>query len=118
MASEADQALFAVDDTAASDSKVASGAESDTAPASSSSNAATCTIAKKVVPMLYEYWKKSTVIEVDLAAYHATGWLPGGVLFSTSDLEFPAIDKTIIVCFKSHLIAGLAFPQANFLFQS
>jgi hypothetical protein len=55
MASEADQALFAVDDTAASDSKVASGAESDTAPASSSSNAATCTIVKKVVPMLYEY---------------------------------------------------------------
>jgi hypothetical protein len=94
---------------------VASGTESDTAPASSSSNAATQTIVKNVVPMMYEYWKKSMVIEVDLAAYHTVDWLPGGVISSTLDLELPTIDKTVIVCFESHLITGLGLAPSKFL---
>jgi hypothetical protein len=81
MAGEADQTIHAVSDAAASDSKVASGAESDTAPASSSSNDATHMIAKKVVPTLYDYWKKSSVTD---AIYYAVGRLLGGVISSTS----------------------------------
>jgi hypothetical protein len=65
--------------------------------------------------MLYEYWKTPTVTEVDLAACHTVDWLPGRVLSSTTDLEFPMIDKTIIVCFESHLMAGLGLPPSKFL---
>jgi hypothetical protein len=115
MAGEVDQILLATGDAASSNSKVMSGAESDIAPASYSSNAATWMIAKKVVPMLYDHWKKSTVIEADLAAYHAVDWLPGGVISSTSDLEFATIYKIIIACFKSHLITGLDLSPSKFL---
>jgi hypothetical protein len=54
-------------------SKVVSGAVSNTASTSSSSNTATQTMAKKEVPMLYEYWKASMITRADLATYHAAG---------------------------------------------
>jgi hypothetical protein len=55
------------------------------------------------------------VTEADLAAYHAAGWLPGGVISFTYDLEFSTVDKTTIVCFESHLIAGFDLPPSKFL---
>jgi hypothetical protein len=58
------------------------------------------------------------VIQADLATYHATGWLPGGVLSSSIDLEFPTIDKTVIICFESHLMAGLGLSPIKFLVSS
>jgi hypothetical protein len=94
MASEADQTLLAAGDAVASDSKVASGVESDIAPAYSSFNAAMQAIVEKTIPMLHNYWKKSTVTEVDHTAYHAIGWLLGGVVSSISNLEFPIVDNT------------------------
>jgi hypothetical protein len=54
------------------------------------------------------------VTEADCAAYHATGWLLGGVV-SISDMEFPTVDNTTIVCFESHLIAGIGLPPSKFL---
>jgi hypothetical protein len=92
-----------------------SGVESDIAHASSSSNVAMRAIAEKAVPTLLDYWKKSTVIEADCAAYDAAGWLPGGVVFSIADLEFPMVENTTIVCFESHLIAGLGLSPNKFL---
>jgi hypothetical protein len=70
MVGEADQTLLTVGDTTASDPKAATGTESDTVVTSSSSNAPTRTIVKKATPMLYEYWKKSTVTKADCTAYH------------------------------------------------
>jgi hypothetical protein len=67
MVGEADKTLLAAGDVVASESKVASGAESDAAPTSSSSNTATQTLAKKDVPKLYEYWKKLTVTNTNCA---------------------------------------------------
>jgi hypothetical protein len=55
------------------------------------------------------------VTEADLATYHATSWLPGGVLSCTSNLEFPMIDNTVINDFESHLIAGLGLSPSKFL---
>jgi hypothetical protein len=66
---------------------------------------------KKGVPMLYEYWKKSTVTEADRNAYHAAGWLAG---WAISDLEFPTVEQTTIICFESHLLAGLGLPPCKF----
>jgi hypothetical protein len=55
--------------------------------------------------------------KADRDAYHVASWLAGGVISSISEFEFPMVDKTTIVCFESHLIAGLAFIQASFSFQ-
>jgi hypothetical protein len=113
MTSETNQTSLIANDAATSGSKVTTGAESNTASASSSSNAAMQSIAKKKVPLLYEYWKAPMVIEADLAAYHAISWLPGGVLSSTTNLKFPTIDKIVIVCFEFHLMAGLGLPPSK-----
>jgi hypothetical protein len=115
MAGETDQTLLDAGDIIPSDAKVTSGAKSDTALTSSSSNAVTQKITKKAILALQNYWKKLIVIEADLAAYHATSWLPGGVISSTSDLEFPTVDNTTIACLESHLIAGLDLPPSKFL---
>jgi hypothetical protein len=55
MADEANQTLLVVGDAAASDSKVASGVESDIPRASSSSNVVMRAIAEKTVPTLHDY---------------------------------------------------------------
>jgi hypothetical protein len=71
MTGEIDQTSLIADDVAAFGSKATTGSESSTTFASSSSNADMQSIAKKKVPMLFEYWKAPTVTEVDLTAYHA-----------------------------------------------
>jgi hypothetical protein len=55
------------------------------------------------------------VAEADHAAYHTVGWLSGGVETSISDLDFPMVDDTTIVCIESHLIAGLGLTPSKFL---
>jgi hypothetical protein len=115
MAGETDQTLLTAGDTTATDAKTVSSAESDTIAVSSSSNVATEKIAEKDVPMLTDYWKKSIVTEADRATYHTVGWLSSGVESSISDLEFPTVDNTTIVCFESHLIAGLGLSPSKFL---
>jgi hypothetical protein len=92
-----------------------SDAESDEAVASFSSNAAVEKMARKDVPVLSDYWKKSMVIEADHVAYHTVGWLSGGVESFVHDLEFPTVDNTTIVCFDSHLSARLGLPPSKFL---
>jgi hypothetical protein len=72
MVGEAVQTLLTVGNAAASDAKAVSSAESDTAPTSSSSNAATQKIGKKDIPMLQD-WKKLMVTEADRATYHSVG---------------------------------------------
>jgi hypothetical protein len=114
IAGESNQTLLAADD-AAGNTKMIYGAESDVAMASSSSNVAVERMAKKDVPVLIDYWKKSTVIEADRSAYHCVGWLPGGVESFILDLEFLMVDNVTVVCFASHLVAGLGLPPSKFL---
>jgi hypothetical protein len=84
--------------------------------ASSSSNVAAEKIAKKGIPMLTGYWKKSTVTEVDCVAYHAVGWLSGVVESSILDLEFSTVDNTTIVFFESHRWAWPTSQQVSCLY--
>jgi hypothetical protein len=56
--------LLAAGDAAAN-AKTISGVDSDVATASSSSNAAVEKMVKKGIPLLTDYWKKSTVTEAD-----------------------------------------------------
>jgi hypothetical protein len=32
-------------------------------------------MSRREISPMYEYWKAPTVIDLDLAAYHDTGWL-------------------------------------------
>jgi hypothetical protein len=115
MTNKTDQISNTVGDAAASGSRSSATAESKIASASSSSNVVVWTMAKKEVPKLFEYWKAPTIIEEDLTTYHVISWLPGVVLCSTTPLEFPTIDRTVIVCFESRLMCGLGLPLSKFL---
>jgi hypothetical protein len=82
---------------------------------SSSSNMAIQAMAKKKVPKLYEYLKVPMITEKDLCAYRAAGWLSGGKICSTIDLDFTIVDQTNIVFFESHFMCGLGIPPSKFL---
>jgi hypothetical protein len=114
MVGESNQTLLAASDVA-TNAKMISSAESDVAVASSSSNAVVAKMAKKDVPVLTDYWKKSMVTELDRSAYHINGWLLGKVESFIRDLEFFMVDNTTVVCFESHLVAGLGLPPIKFL---
>jgi hypothetical protein len=115
MASESDQIPLVAVNATPNDTKTASGEESDIAMASSSSTRAVEKMVKKEVPVLMNYWKKSMVTKVDRVAYHANDWLPDGVESSVPDWEFPTVDNSLVVCFESHLVAGLGLPPSKFL---
>jgi hypothetical protein len=78
MASEADQVLHAADEPIIDENKSTSRVESN-ALASSSSNIAIMKMVNKTTPSISDYWKKLTITEDDHFAYHATGWLSGGL---------------------------------------
>jgi hypothetical protein len=118
MTSETHQTSLITGDAAASGSKAATGAEREAASASSSSNMVIQAMVKKKVPKLYEYWKAPMIMEKDLSSYHATGWRLGGKICSITDLDFPTVDRTNIVCFESHLMCGLGVPPRIFLYLS
>jgi hypothetical protein len=113
MASETDQTLHVASKAIIDEAKTAFGAESDVPAASSSSNAVVEKMANKTTPMLSNYWKKSTVAEVDRSAYHTASWLGGRLEYFTPEVDVPMIDNSIVVCFEYHLVAGLGLPPAN-----
>jgi hypothetical protein len=89
--------------------------KSDVTVASSSSNATAENMVNKDTPMLSHYWKKSMVNEADRSAYHTTDWLGGALESFVSEVDIPMIDNSIVVCFESHLAAGLGLPPSKFL---
>jgi hypothetical protein len=64
---------------------------------------------------LYQFFKVPTVIDEDIVANHATGWLSGALLCTPTTLDFLAIDQTNIVCFESHVMCGLGLPPSKFI---
>jgi hypothetical protein len=97
-----------------SGSQSAVGAERKDASSTSSAMASQA-IANKKVPLPCEYYKKPTVIDKDISTYHATGWLFGVPICSSTTLDFPTIDRINIVCFELHLMCGLGLPLSKFL---
>jgi hypothetical protein len=83
--------------------------------ASSSSNEVVVNMANKTTPTLSDYWKKSTITEVDRSAYHTAGWLGGTLESFVPIVEVLTVDNSTVVCFKSHLIDGLDLPLSKFL---
>jgi hypothetical protein len=115
MAGETDQIFHAVDKPIVNESKSDSGTESDVPAASSSSNMAVAKMVDKTTPKMVDYWKKMTATEADHRAYHSFGWLNSGLESSIPIMEYPIVDDTTVVCFESHLVAGLGHPPSKFL---
>jgi hypothetical protein len=115
MASKTAHNFPITDETIADDTKSDSRTVSDVLTTSSSSNMASVKIADKTTPEMVDYWKKTTVTEADRKAYHSFRRLNGGLEFSVPIVEYPTVDGTTVVCFESHLIAGLGLPPSNFL---
>jgi hypothetical protein len=59
--------------------------------------------------------KKTMITEVDRQAYHSFGCLNGGLESTVPTVEYPIVDGTIVVCFESHLVAGLGLSPSKFL---
>jgi hypothetical protein len=83
--------------------------------ASSSPNASAAKIVDDTVPSMSEYWNKSMISEADRKDYHSFGWLIGNLESTVPTVECPTVDGTTVVCFESHLIAGLGLPPSKFL---
>jgi hypothetical protein len=115
MAVESNQILRVTDEPIINKSKSDFKMESDIPVASSSSNMATGKMTEKTTSEMIDYWKKTMVIEANRQAYHSFGWLNGGLESSVPTVEYPTIDGTIVVCFESHLVAGLGLPPSKFL---
>jgi hypothetical protein len=62
-----------------------------------------------------DYWKKSTITEADHQAYHDFSWLTGNLMSTVLEVDFPTTHGSTVVCFESHLIAGLHLPPSKFL---
>jgi hypothetical protein len=52
-----------------------------------------------------------TITEADHSAYHTAGWLESFI----HAVDIPTVDDSIVVCFESHLVAGLGLPPNKFL---
>jgi hypothetical protein len=115
MAGEADQTFNVLNEPIIDENKSPSGAESNVLAASSSSNEAATKMANKTSPSMSDYWKKSTITDADCSAYHATGWLGGGMEFHVPEVDIPMVDGSTLVYFKYHLVIGLGLPPSKFL---
>jgi hypothetical protein len=115
MAGEADQTLRIVNEPVVDEKKSDFEMESNVSVASSSSNVASMKIVKKTTPEMIDYWKKTLVTKTDRQAYHSFSSLNGRLESTVPTVEYPTVDGTTVVCFESHLVAGLGHPPNKFL---
>jgi hypothetical protein len=69
------------------------------------------------IPKLIDFFKKTTVTEDDLQAYHDRGWLTDNLVSFIPEIDVPTIEGSTIICFESQLAAGVGLP-ANFYLAS
>jgi hypothetical protein len=91
-----------------------SGEESITATASSLTRGATL-MAKREIPELSDFFKKTSVTNGERQAYHERGWLTGNLIFSIPEVDVPTIEGSTTICFESHLIVRLGLLSSKFL---
>jgi hypothetical protein len=115
MVGEADRTLAATDMPTIDEGRNDSRAESDAPVTSSSMTLAIIKMADHKVHEMSDYWKKSAIIEADCQAYHDFSWLTGNLMSTVPEVDFPTTHGSTVVCFESHLIAGLGLPPSKFL---
>jgi hypothetical protein len=97
------------------DTRSDSEAESTAMTTSSSPTRGASMMAKGEIPELTDFFKKTSVSEEELQAYHHHGWLTGNMLSSIPEVDIPNVHNSYILCFESHLLAGLGIPPSKFL---
>jgi hypothetical protein len=97
------------------DARSSSGAESTTMTTSSSPAHGACLMAKGEIPELMDFFKGTTVTKEELQGYQNHGWLTGNVLSSVPEVDVPTVHVSSVLCFESHLLAGLGLPPSKFL---
>jgi hypothetical protein len=70
---------------------------------------------KGEIPKLIDFFKKTNASDEELQAYHSRGWLTGNVLSSIPEVDMPIVHGSSVLCFESHLLAGLGLPPSKFL---
>jgi hypothetical protein len=90
-------------------------AESTAMTTSSSPTRGASMMTKGEIPELTNFFKKTSVLEEELQAYHSRGWLTGNVLSSIPEVDVPTVHGSSVLCFESHLLAGLGLPPSKFM---
>jgi hypothetical protein len=93
----------------------AGGNKSDALATSSSVTLAAIKMADNQIPEIADYWKKSNVSEANRQTYHDLGWLTGNLISFILEVDIPTTHGSTVVCFESHLVAGLGLPPSKFL---
>jgi hypothetical protein len=90
-------------------------AESAAMTASSSPTRGATRMSKGEIPELTDFFKKTTVTEDDRRAYHDRGWLIDNLVSFIPEVNVPTVEGSTIICFESHLAAGIGLPPSKFL---
>jgi hypothetical protein len=101
---------LADDDDTGSDSRVESNAMMTSSPTHG-----VALMAKGEIPELSDFFKKMTVTDEEHQAYHNHGWLTSNLVSTIPKVHIPTVAGFTVVCFESHLIAGLGLPPGKFL---
>jgi hypothetical protein len=115
MADEDDQNPLIITNPVTTDNKSDSGTESDAPATSSSATLTAIKMENNQIPEVTNFWKKSNVSEANCQAYHNLGWLAGKLISSIPEVDIPTTHDSTVVCFESHLVAGLGLPPSKFL---
>jgi hypothetical protein len=91
------------------------GAESSVMMTSSSLTRGASLMAKGEIPELTDFFKRTTITEEELQAYHHHGWLTSNVLSSIPEVDVSTVHGSSILCFESHLLIGLGLPPSKLL---
>jgi hypothetical protein len=115
MAGEADKNPPITTEPIIDGNKSVSGMESDAPATSSSMTLAAIKMADNQIPEIVDYWKKSNVFKANRQTYHDLSWLTDNLISSIPMLDIPITHGSTLVCFESHLAAGLGLPPSKFL---
>jgi hypothetical protein len=92
-----------------------SGAESTTMTTSSSPTHGASLMAKGEISELMDFFKRTTITEEELQAFHNRGWLTGNMISTVPEVDVSTVHGLTILCFESHLLAGLGLAPSKFL---
>jgi hypothetical protein len=92
-----------------------SGAESTTLTTSEFPTHDALIMAKGEIPVLMDFFKKSTISNAESKSFHDLGWLTGNLISSVPEVDIPTVDGSIVLYFESHLLAELGLPPSKFL---
>jgi hypothetical protein len=72
-------------------------------------------MAKREIPELSAFFKKTSITGGEHQTYHECHWLTGKVISSVLEVNVSTVEGSTAICFESHLIAGKGLSPSKFL---